>query len=78
MIYYYIILFYLFIVFVLSRLVIPHLGFNEEKISEQIPESMLAKINEIKSRSGDQVQFLNLAYDYLGSKYRSERFNNPT
>lgn len=62
-------------VFVLSRFIIPHSGFEEEKIPEKLPETMLEKIREIKSRASDAERFLNLTYDYLGEKYRSERFN---
>lgn len=73
--FFYIITIYILLAFVLLRLVIPHLGFKEDSIPERIPESMLAKINEIKNQSGGPEQFLNLAYDYLGSRFRSERLN---
>lgn len=66
---------YIFIFFVLSRLVIPYLGFKEDKIPELIPEGMMDKINELKNQAKNQEQFLNLAYYYLGAKYRSERLN---
>ncbi|MFA6306702.1 MAG: hypothetical protein WCV70_03540 [Patescibacteria group bacterium] len=77
MIYYivYIIAIYILLVFVLSRLVIPHLGFSEEKIPEQMPAEMRVKIEEYKAQSRTDEEFLRLAYDYLGSRYRSERFN---
>jgi len=75
MIFIYFIAFYIFVVFILSRLVIPHLGFKEDNIPEQIPESMLEKINEIKNQSSSREQFLNLAYNYLGSRFCSERLN---
>jgi len=75
MIFIFFIAFYVLVVFILSRLVIPHLGFKEDNIPEQIPESMLAKINEIKNQSSSREQFLNLAYNYLGSRFRSERLN---
>lgn len=71
----YLIIAYIFIFFVLSRLIIPHLGFREEKISEIIPAEMMVKIDEIKMRAHTGEEFLNLTYDYLGSKYRSERLN---
>lgn len=75
MIYYYIIAVYILLVFVLSRFIIPHLGFKEEKVPETIPASMLEKINEIKNQVNTKEHFLNLAYNYLGSRFRSERFN---
>jgi len=66
---------YFFVVFILSRLVIPHFGFKETPLPEQIPASMAGKINEIKGQANSAQNFLNLAYDYLGSRYRSERLN---
>ncbi len=71
----YLIATYIFVFFVLSRLVIPHLGFKEEKVPEIIPASLLEKISEIKNQAKTQEQFLNLTYDYLGSKFRTGRFN---
>ncbi|MFH0956099.1 MAG: hypothetical protein V1801_02725 [Candidatus Falkowbacteria bacterium] len=66
---------YIFVFFILSRLVIPHLGFKEEKIPEKISESMMEKINKLKNQVNHQEQFLKLAYEYLGSKFCTGRFN---
>jgi hypothetical protein len=70
-----IILIYFFLVFILSRLIIPHLGFKEERLPDKLPDGMPNQIRWLTSRAGSAVEFLNLAYDYLGSRYRSERFN---
>ncbi len=74
-IFFYITAVYVSAVFVLSRFIIPHLGFKEEKIPEILPESMSEKIKEIKNQASGAEHFLNLTYNYLGKKYRSERFN---
>lgn len=71
----YVVIAYVLVVFVLSRLVVPHLGFKEEKIEEPIPASLMDKINELKAKAKSHEDFLNLAYDYLGSRFRSERLN---
>src|SRR3990167_668993 len=74
-IFFYTVVAYILFVFVLSRFVIPHLGFMEEKVPESIPESMMDKINQLKNQSQNQEQFLNSAYNFLGSRYCSQRFN---
>jgi hypothetical protein len=71
----YILAVYVFVVFILSRLVIPHLGFKEEVISEPIPAEMMNKINQLKNQAENREQFLELTYDYLGSRFNSERLN---
>jgi hypothetical protein len=71
---FFIIIFYFFVVFVLPRLVVPHLGYLPEKIPKRIPAEIEEKINELKAKSSSAEEFLKLAYDYLGTKYRSRRF----
>jgi len=67
--------FYAITAFFLSRLVIPHLGFREEKIPERIPAEMRAKIDELRLKAGSAEEFLRLSYEYLGSRFHSERLN---
>ena len=73
--YIFVIIIYIFIVFILSRFVVPHLGFKDDKLSENITEDMREVINGLKSRANSKEEFLKLAYNYLGSRFRSERFN---
>ena len=70
-----IIIAYTIIVFGLSYLVIPHLGWKQEPILEKISDNLQEKINELKTKAKNKREFLDLAYDYLGGRYRSERFN---
>ena len=71
----FIIITYIFIIFILSRFVVPHLGFKNDKLPEKIPENMREVINKLKRRANSKEEFLKLAYNYLGSRFRSERFN---
>lgn len=66
---------YFLSVFVLSRFFVPHLDFRKEKLPENLPVGMIEQITKLKNQSNSAVEFLQLAYDYLGSKYRSERFD---
>lgn len=66
---------YISIVFIVSRFVIPHLGLSETALPDKIPAEMKKKIMELKSKTGSPREFLESAYDFLGSKRRSERLN---
>ncbi len=70
-----IIIIYFIVVFFVFRLIIPHLGFSTQKLPDKLPERMLLKINELKARTNSPDKFLELVYDFIGNKYRSERFN---
>jgi hypothetical protein len=54
---------------------IPHMGIGREEMPNIIPEEMKNKIEELKFLSDTPQKFLELAYDFLGNKYRSERLN---
>ena len=70
-----IILSYLFLVFILSRFVIPHLGNGVDLLPTKIPADMEKTIVELKAQVKTKEEFLNLAFQFLGKKYRSERLN---
>lgn len=70
-----IILLYIFLVFFVSRFVIPHMGFGEDRIPEKLPETMKDKIDELKFLSSSPKEFLELSYKYIGEKNWSERLN---
>jgi len=69
MIFLIIVILYVFIVFVLSRLFIPHLGFSKDKLPAPIPVNWEKAINDLKNQSRSKDDFLQLAYDYIGRKY---------
>ena len=66
---------YFVIVFYLSRLVVPHLRFGPDPLPATIPPDLNKAIADLKSRARSKEEFLRLSYDYLGRRYRSERFN---
>lgn len=70
-----IVIFYFLIVFFLSRMIVPHLGFVDDKIPEMIPDGIVKKIDELKKIAGSPEAFLKLTYEFIGSKYKSERLN---
>lgn len=73
-----ILIIYLFFVFLLSRLVIPHLGFFETEIPDALPNSMVDKIEELKKASNSPKDLLDKAYEYLGTRYHSGRLKTIT
>lgn len=66
---------YITAVFGLSRFVIPHLGFEPEKIPDNIPTGMLFEIERLKNESADAGEFLEKAWGFIGDQYHSERLN---
>jgi len=71
----YIVLLYVVIIFILSRFFIPHLKFWPERLPDNIPGEMELIINQLKAKANSPMNFLKLSYEYIGDKYRSERFN---
>ncbi|MDD5032371.1 MAG: hypothetical protein PHR36_05045 [Patescibacteria group bacterium] len=69
----YIIVLYFVLVFGLSRFFIPHLSFGSDPMPEKIPADMEKVIEELKNKANSPREFLELAFDYLGTKYHSER-----
>jgi len=66
---------YAILAFGITRFIIPHLGSGDVRIPEKLPSGMDEIISKMKEKAENGAQFLELAYDYLGSRYRSERFN---
>jgi len=69
MIVFYLILIYLILVFVGIRLFVPHYGFREAEIINNIPKDFLDEIENINSIPNNNFDFLKNSYDYLTSKY---------
>jgi len=60
---------YLLVVFLLSRLFIPHLGFRREPLPELTPPDWQKEIDFLKASAAGAEEFLFLTYNYLGNKY---------
>lgn len=73
-----IILLYILVIFVLSRLIIPHLGFKKEPLPTKIPKSMQQAINKIKKRSKNKNDFLKKSYYFFTGKYCGSRLKTFT
>jgi len=69
------ILTYIIVIFGLSRFVISHLNSRSENIPAEIPDDMERIISELKARSKNAGEFLSLGFNFIGDRYRSERFN---
>jgi len=67
-----IIISYIFVVFVLSRFIIPHLGYKKLPLPENIPVEWQKEIDLLKSKADSPEKFLDLTYNYLGEKYYSK------
>ncbi len=63
----------MFVVFVLSRLVIPFMGFGMYKIPVELPETMSAKIKELEAQSISAEEFLRKVYEFVQNRWHAER-----
>lgn len=70
-----IVLIYFVVVFILLRFYIPHFTFGIDPLPEEISSDMENAIEEFKRKASTPKDFLELAYDYLGNKYHSQRLN---
>jgi len=50
-------------------------NFSEDSIPEKLSVEMVKTIEQLKQQASSSDNFLKLTYDFIGSKYRSERFN---
>ncbi len=60
---------YLVIVFIFSRLFVPHLGFRKEPLPKKIPKSLLNTIAKLKRKNKTPLSFAKAAYDLISTKY---------
>lgn len=67
------IIIYSIIVFIISRLCIPHLGFKKSKLPKKLPLSLKLKIKELKLKSKNRKEYLRNTYKYLTKKYHGKR-----
>jgi hypothetical protein len=76
---FYILIAYLIPVFILSRFVIPHLSIGSDPLPETIPDGMRREIEKLKDLSGGlKRRYLELAFEFVGSRYHSERLGTIT
>jgi len=60
---------YLIVVFLFSRLFVPHLGFRKEPLPKKIPKGLLSTISSLKRKNSTKLSFAKAAYDLISTKY---------
>lgn len=70
-----IIIIYFITAFFLSRFFIPHLNFGPDPLPDTLNADLKMTIGNLAKQAKSAEEFLNLSYEYIGKKYRSERFN---
>ena len=68
-----IIFLYLFFVWVVLRLIVPHLGFRREPIPGRLPELLAQKIASLDAAAADNLGFLRMSYKFVTSRYTGGR-----
>lgn len=69
---------YFFLLWVVARLAVPHLGFSKEPIPERLPDELQKKISELNETARDNIEFLRLAYAYVTTRYVGHRVKTVT
>ena len=64
-----IIIVYILCMFVLSRFLVPHLGFKKDSLPKKLPKSMETAILKLKRKHKDPLDFAKATYDFFASKY---------
>ncbi|MBN2457791.1 hypothetical protein JXB31_01525 [Candidatus Woesearchaeota archaeon] len=66
---------HLFLFFVVSRLLVPFLGFSKEPMPKTIPAQIKKKIDEIKRRTKSKSEFTKESFYFLSKRYKSLWFH---
>lgn len=64
---------YVFGIFFLLRLFVPHLGFRKEPLPEALPADIAETIRKLNAESADDLDFLKRAFSVVTSFYRGGR-----
>jgi hypothetical protein len=67
------ILIYIAIFFLASRLIIPNLGFAKSKLPKKIPNEINKRIRLLKKSSKNKKEYLINTYNFLTEKYHGKR-----
>lgn len=63
------ILLYFILVFFVSRLVVPHMGYRKDPLPAETPEEMEKEIEKLKKKSKTKIDFLENTYNFLTRRY---------
>ena len=69
---------YFVVVWIVIRLLVPHLGFNKSPLPEFLPQDFSAVIKQIDEESSDNFDFLQKVYEFVTSRYKGDRFKTVT
>lgn len=69
---------YLIGMFIVLRLIVPFMGFRRYKVPTELPYEYLSTIKDLESRSNTQEEYLNNAYNFVLSRWNSEKFKTVT
>ena len=69
----YILLAYVLIVWIGTRLVVPHLGFTKDSLPQNIPSELEQYIQQLSSESVTNLDLLKKSYDYVTGRYHGSR-----
>jgi hypothetical protein len=74
----YLLLAYFLIVWLGTRLVVPHLGFGREPLPSSIPAELDQRIHQMNLESADNLDFLNKSYEFVTQTYKGSRIKTIT
>ncbi len=74
----YILVAYIGIVWILARILVPHLGFSRQPLPTVLPESIQKKIDQFNTEATDDADFLSKAYGYVTATYQGSRVRTIT
>jgi len=74
----YILVAYVFVVWVLSRVLVPHLGFSRRGLPDFLPAHFQAEIFALDVAATDDADFLARAYGFVTAKYWGSRVKTLT
>lgn len=60
---------YFMFMFLITRFIVPHMGFWKERVPKMVPRSLDAKIRGLKMKSKSPEKFVRASYDLLRKKY---------
>jgi hypothetical protein len=64
---------YLVLVWIILRLIVPHLGFRRRPLPDTLPQDFEAMLHKLSIESSNNRDFLAKSYDYVTSHYKGSR-----
>ncbi len=74
----YLLLAYFLVVWIGTRLVVPHLGFGREPLPSSIPAELDQRIKQFNSESSNNSDFLKKSYEFVTQTYKGSRVKTIT